>query len=253
MEKFYLNSEFAKIGVYSEIDYGLKEKMSELFKEYLEIKNFETENVKLDYSICFLKNNHGINMKEKLDSHNLFISKKQRVLYTTLNYEKDEEIIYVKRIVESLRNRILEEKGVVFLHGACIVVDEYGIAFVGGKYSGKTTTIFNYLLKEKAKFLSNDRIGIVRQGNKTIVIGCPSNIGIRATTINSNVILKGKITNSQKKFDNESRIALSIKELREKFGIKCVSSAELKYIFLLEHNEQEEIKIKKTFKDEFFF
>lgn len=247
-EKFNIFDEWINIKVFSECNYSMKEETKKLFKGYFNVDNKEIM-IPIDYNIYLLSNDHNINFMDNLDEHKIFISKKDHKLYLVMKENnKEEEIIYYKRIIESLRNRILEKKGAIFFHASSISIDGNAAIFVGEKNSGKTTTMLNYLTERNGKYISNDRTALIKKDGKTIAIGSPTNIGIRAKTIESNKKLRGalpKKINENIKLDDEARMSISIRELREKLNIKDVKEAKLKWIFFIEHTKNETATIKK--------
>ncbi len=235
MERFNVHSSNVDISVYSNLDYEISKSLQQQFLNYLQIVKL---NYKTDYTVCLLKEKFGIDFDKQLNGYDIFISRNNRRIYTVI--KKDDlqnNIIYIKRLIESLRNRILESKGAIFFHGASISIDDKAAIFLGNKNSGKTTTILNFLASGQAEYMSNDRVALLKEDGVIKVIGSPTNIGLRATTLEANNKLKGLIYNKinrKMQLDAESRIVLSVKQLRESLKIEEKSEAKLGWIFYIE-------------------
>ncbi len=245
MEIFNLHGECVDISIYSNLDFKIMKPLQEQFLTYFKITDLVE---RPDYCICLLNDNFGIKFKDKLAENDIYISKKERKIYTIIKGEDIEEnILYIKRLVESLRNRILEFKGAIFFHGASISIDGKAAVFIGSNNSGKTTTILNYLSKFNCKYLSNDRTAIIMKNNKTMVIGSPTKIGIRISTLESNKKLKTKFQSdlqNKKQTDDRNRFVLSIRQLREYLNIKEDSSAILKWVFFIKRSKNGTTQVK---------
>ncbi len=90
---------------------------------------------------------------------------------------------YLVRHVRNTMRRAYPHRPHVFLHAAGVEIDGVGVVIVGGKRSGKTTTLLATLaLTEPSvpvRLLGNDDVSLVLEGQKPIVLGWPRSIGVR--------------------------------------------------------------------------
>lgn len=72
------------------------------------------------------------------------------------------ERLVVQRIIRLLRNlfRLLVAPDALFVHGGMIEVAGRGIAFLGAKYAGKTSSILAALTQTQAAFVENDSLSL---------------------------------------------------------------------------------------------
>ncbi len=251
MQKFNLCGENVNIAVYSNLDYDITDDLENMFLKYLIVTEFEKE---ADYSVCLFKEKYDMHFLESLNGYDIFISKMEKKIYSVVPGEYSEDnILYIKRLIESLRNRILESKGAIFLHGASISIDGKTAIFIGDNNAGKTTTMLNYLAKEKVKYVSNDRVALINQNKVTKVIGSPTNIGIRLQSIEENQRLRSKFSAEEIKnacFDSRTRMSLSVQKLKEKLNIEEEPISKLQWLFYLQHSQNGECSIKSIKKEE---
>lgn len=251
MQKFNLCGENTNIAVYSNLNYDITDDLENMFLKYLTVADFEEE---ADYSVCLFKEKYDMNFLESLNGYDIFISKMEKKIYSVVPGEYSEDnILYIKRLIESLRNRILESKGAIFLHGASISIDGKTAVFIGDNNAGKTTTMLNYLAKEKVKYVSNDRAALINQKGITKVIGSPTNIGIRLQSIEENQRLRSKFSAEEIKnarFDSRTRMSLSVQKLKEKLNIEEEPISNLQWLFYLQHSQNGECSIKSIEREE---
>ena len=76
--------------------------------------------------------------------------------------EEATEYLVVQRVIRLLRNlfRLLVAPGALFVHGGMIEVAGCGIAFLGAKYAGKTSSILAALTQTSAAFVENDSLSL---------------------------------------------------------------------------------------------
>ena len=75
--------------------------------------------------------------------------------------------------------------GDLFLHGGLVDMNGIGVAYVGGKKSGKTSSILAALLTEGSRLVSNDDLTIREKNGQLIAYGWPRTINVRRDTIRS--------------------------------------------------------------------
>jgi len=98
--------------------------------------------------------------------------------------------LHLFRLMRSLlRLQVYSSKGCVFLHAGMLAVNGSGVAFVGGKKSGKTSSILAMLLDPICQFVTNDDLTIVC-GDKWSGLGWPRAAAVRPETLSALKILR---------------------------------------------------------------
>ncbi|MDO5557024.1 MAG: hypothetical protein Q4G05_02095 [Clostridia bacterium] len=247
MQKFNINGEFVNIGIYSELEYSITKELQKIFLSYLQIEN---STKKEDYKICIFNSNHDIQYTDSLNGYDIFISQEKKIIYTVLpkEYSKD-SVIYIKRLIESLRNRILESKGAVFFHGSAVSINNKAAIFVGKKNVGKTTALLNYLSQNNdAKYMSNDRVALIRDNDKIKVIGSPTNLSVRLKTLEKNKKFRGNLTLEEMKklkVDSQDRFIFSVYDVKKNLDVGEKTSSNLEWVFCFDFED----KNKKSFRE----
>ena len=121
------------------------------------------------------------------------------------------------RLVRLLISVLLLRQGRLAFHGACIVKAGVGLCLLGGKRSGKTTTMINALLNGNYDFLSNSRIIVERVHGVWRAYGPPIAAGIRVGTLRHFDSLQRLFTNYTELHDDNhefSRESLQHPETR---------------------------------------
>lgn len=91
--------------------------------------------------------------------------------------------MYLVRHVRNTMRRVFPHRPHVFLHAAGVEVDGAGVVIMGGKRSGKTTTLLATLaLTEPSvpvRLVGNDDVSLLLKDGEPIVLGWPRSIGVR--------------------------------------------------------------------------
>jgi hypothetical protein len=90
-----------------------------------------------------------------------------------------------QQLLRCVRNLLRWEHfadGELFLHGGLVDVGGHGIAFVGGKKSGKTSSILSALLHGGADFVSNDDLVVTDRGGLR-GLGFPRSVNVRTDSL----------------------------------------------------------------------
>ncbi|GAA3753049.1 hypothetical protein HDA32_005559 [Spinactinospora alkalitolerans] len=74
-------------------------------------------------------------------------------------------------------------KGDLFLHGGLVKVGGVGIAFLGGKRSGKTSSVLSMILHGGADFVSNDDVAITDTDTGLVGYGSPRTVNVRTDSL----------------------------------------------------------------------
>lgn len=103
----------------------------------------------------------------------------------------------LKYLIRMLRNLLrwqLYTDNYFYLHGGIVESDDVGIAYLGKKKSGKTSSILSILSMGNAKYITNDDITLYID-DKISALGWPRAIAVRPDTID---VLRGFAGNSIK-------------------------------------------------------
>ena len=157
MEKFFLKDKYTCIEVKSSFD-SVSQYIKPYFYSYMDIEN-NSNNEKSDIKL-YLFNDEKQNSRyeNELDGNPISISKANKEVATIIKSRNEEAVLYIKRVLENLRNRILESKGALFLHSSGVSIDNNGILFIGNKGNGKTTNMLYMLERENVSYISNDKV-----------------------------------------------------------------------------------------------
>lgn len=88
----------------------------------------------------------------------------------------------IMRLIRNIFKLLAMERGEIFPHGGLISLNGVGIALIGDKRSGKTTTILN-CLKNGADFITNDDVSFSFQNGGLVGQGWPRGIAIRGDSV----------------------------------------------------------------------
>jgi hypothetical protein len=91
-------------------------------------------------------------------------------------------VTMVRRVLHNLLRTQLAARGAVFLHGALCTFRGRGVAFVGGKRAGKTSSLLALLALPETCYCTNDDLSIHFDGGGPMGIGWPRTINIRRDT-----------------------------------------------------------------------
>ena len=86
------------------------------------------------------------------------------------------------RAVRGLLRRQAFANGALLLHGALLDLEGRGIGYLGGKYSGKTSSLLAGLTTPGASMVTNDDLTVLAAGPRHTAWGWPRSIGVRRNT-----------------------------------------------------------------------
>lgn len=93
----------------------------------------------------------------------------------------------VQQVLRSVRHLLRWQAyaaGDLLLHGGLVTLGGRGVAFVGGKRSGKTSSILSALLRGGADFVSNDDLAVVEAvGGGLTGYGSPRTVNVRTDSL----------------------------------------------------------------------
>ncbi|AZS16350.1 hypothetical protein [Paenibacillus lutimineralis] len=91
-------------------------------------------------------------------------------------------ILYTLRMIRNLLRWQLYEQGKLFMHGGLAGVGRKGVAYLGGKKSGKTSSILA-LLNYGAHYCSNDDLTFLVEETEVRALGWPRSLCIRKDSL----------------------------------------------------------------------
>ncbi len=92
----------------------------------------------------------------------------------------------ILRLVRVIFRLKAMEGGELFAHGGLITIKDRGLAIIGDKRAGKTTTILS-CLKKGAAYLTNDDVSFQIHGHTIKAFGWPRSISVRGDTLKNTV------------------------------------------------------------------
>ena len=113
----------------------------------------------------------------------LLLSRSTRTICIAATEGDPWTIQVASRLVRVLARLSYYERGALFLHAGAVDCDGAGIAYVGAKRSGKTSSILAMLTSGQADFVSNDDLALRPAGSRWEAIGWPRAVSIRADTL----------------------------------------------------------------------
>ena len=235
MERLVYDTKYSRIMIYSEFS-GLKNDIQPYLYSYADIREISKNETNIDAKVYIFKTN------SKNSNRDISINGEKNEIGVTINDWNRDNQLYIKRLLINLNNRVLESKGVVFIHASSVSYGNKGIMFIGNRGNGKTTNMM-YMLEHKGiSYVSNDRTGLKldEETGNIIMIGIPSRINIRPGTIEQNQMLKNKLSSilNQKGYNDvlkykepasmKSRMTFSIQELKDTLGTQEKDICELR-------------------------
>lgn len=154
------------------------------------------------------------------------------------------------RLVRDIIKNMFLEKNMCYFHGGMIKYKNKGICIMGGKKSGKTSTILAILSTQKASFVSNDDISIIFDSGELFCLGWPRAISIRKDSILSmnGILHKFDFTRNFRHPDNYiSELShtsfVYVNELKEIFGCDIDVSSKIDMIIFPEFSSEKETEV----------
>lgn len=202
MKKYIIKNRYVSIGLNVEDDIDI-ESIKFYLGPYVKIDKYNNEI--LDYTLNFFYNISKLN-DFFIDNHFCCCNDKELSIKIE---SRDEEILFIKRVIIDIINRIFESKGGLFLHASSIVDDGNTTIILGEKGAGKTTNMLYILDSSDMQYSSNERTGIIlADGVKTY--GNPARINIRANSLAGNQSLRNKLIGCIDYAEYEKQLSLSL-------------------------------------------
>lgn len=89
----------------------------------------------------------------------------------------------VVRLVRALLRLLELRDGGVFVHGAMVVAEDAGVAYLGAKRAGKTTSALAMIAEGGGAFVSNDDLSLARRDAGWTGLGWPRSASVRTDTL----------------------------------------------------------------------
>lgn len=114
---------------------------------------------------------------------NIYMDKDKKIIMVNQSDYKW-EILYLVRMVRNIMRWLLWSEHIVYMHGGLVKIKDYGIAIIGEKKAGKTSTILSIIGKCSASnFITNDDLSLEVGENNIVGFGWPRALCIRYDTI----------------------------------------------------------------------
>ena len=150
--------------------------------------NYENVNGEATYSLIVMDNLKVTNCLyyKKVDkwfdyaSLDFYINNEIKTCYITninTNNNKNRDLL-IGTSIANLFNRLLELKGYLGVHAACVERDNEGILFVAERNSGKTVCMLN-MMKNGYNLVANDAVALKRIKDDLIGYGIAQSVSIR--------------------------------------------------------------------------
>jgi len=122
-----------------------------------------------------------------------FSKRKKEILIYSHNLSDRWIAQCILRLIRNIFKLLELEKRELFAHGGLISLSGKGIAIVGGKKCGKTTTILS-CIKAGADFITNDDVSFNIENNRLMAYGWPRGVAVRGDSLKM-ILQKDDISN----------------------------------------------------------
>ncbi|CAQ84482.1 MULTISPECIES: hypothetical protein [Photorhabdus] len=112
------------------------------------------------------------------------ISKNNKIILIESPIEDIWQVQHAYRLIRVLSRIHFYNEGMRFFHGGFVKYGSHGIVFMGGKRSGKTTSILTTLGNSQSEFVTNDDLGIRISKDGVLGYGWPRAVSVRKDTLN---------------------------------------------------------------------
>jgi hypothetical protein len=131
---------------------------------------------------------------------------------------------------DQLFGQIEKSSGWVVFHGAAVQRDGLGVAVLGPRNAGKTTSLLSLMAGGRYDFLSADRVKLRAAGNAVRLRGFPARCNVHRVAVETDPFLAPLA--SPRRFDTEGKVLIEIGELTGLAGVRQVAQAELAVVLL---------------------
>jgi len=224
---------------------------------YINVEEYKENNLPNDTLIIIINDKNKLIYNSNLgiiDDHIFALKNNELCIYVDDN---PKEIIFIKRLLCDLSNRLFEQKKGIFLHGASVIDNDHSIVLIGNKGTGKTTNMLNLLEKYNLGYSSNERTGIINFDGKLMSYGNLARINIRPKTLGDNESLKFKLMDCIDKekyleyskldlpMDCSERLVVTFDDISKKLDVPIVPTSNLYSICNLIYNPNINFEMEK--------
>lgn len=167
---------------------------------------------------------------------------------TQLSFIISEEnmLLEVKRIILNVYSSILAIKGAVFLHSSVLEYKSNGIAILGERGMGKTTTSVQLLRSGEINFIANDKVAFLKKNDVGLLIGIPSRIMIRNSIFKiAPDLLEWYASKYEFEYDEEGRLPITISDLCKHYKCHALPFVRVSVFLIIEYDPNITFKITK--------
>lgn len=164
-------------------------KLEKLLNPYFSIEKIVNENTHA-WTLFeeFSSERYNSSYKEKIEqsgdepaTHLYFNNKEKSIML--YNCSQDWKAMVLLRIIRNIFRWEMFEKGMEFIHGGLVSINDHGVAIIGPKGAGKTSTILSLLARQGIGFSTNDDVAFSRERGNFRAYGWPRSIGVRKNTL----------------------------------------------------------------------
>lgn len=168
---------------------------------YINSPIFRFADEKFNITSTYLEKLEESKVQIQINKKNKIISLK--FLENSNDSYEEEKKYYIYRFIRKLFLILELSKGKKILHSGCVEYGGNGIAIMGNKFAGKTTTIINLIKDENFSYVSNDKVVLEISEGSLYATGIPIAMGIRLGTLIKAMGLNSEILPSMKS-DNQN-------------------------------------------------
>lgn len=187
------------------------------------------------------------NIKKNGEKIYYYIEKSNIKIYVDLRKKEvfiSGEKIYgiFQYVFETLLSISIEHNHGIQIHAACCEWKGKGYIITGKSGGGKTTLLFN-MIKEGAKFHSNDRVAIFKETEGYVAYSIPIPVNVPINTLRT--LGDWKNEKVVKSAENDTKIRFLVKDLEKLFGDKRIVKTKIEEFIICNYdkNKSSEVEI----------
>ena len=138
---------------------------------------------------------------------------------------------------DQILRQIEKPDGSVVFHGSAVQKEGMGIAFMGPRNAGKTTSLLSFMAYQHYDFLSADRVKLRSEAGGIAMVGMPARCNITRVALERDPFLKPIRERLHVAYDFEGKSLIEIGPIIELAGVRHVAGAWLRVIVFPELRE----------------
>lgn len=171
-----------------------------------------------------------------------FVISQEKIIEVIKPINKKWKNQIIIRLIRDIFRNYFYSKNMSFFHGGLITNNNLGIAFMGGKKSGKTSSILSFLKYSDMNYVTNDDVSIKVKDKEVIGYGWPRTISIRNNTFSSLNLKREDIANKLRHPSNDTfwkneATFVYPNELKQFLTTKVSSKCKVNYIIFPAFND----------------